>query len=400
MRIRTGLVSAAAVLAMLLVPLPAQGVVAGITGTVTGPGGIPLSGVPVTAYSVISEDPGDQALLATTTTDLAGEYLLPVTGAEVVVCFESPDYAQECWDDAYRSPDDLEGRYGDTLTVPGDGVAGIDAALIPGSSISGTITTESGAVGGVQVSAFLAAKTRFYFAETDASGAFTLDHLEPGEYVVCASSPALIKQCTGDVGGPASYDVGEDDAVSGADIDVVSRPLNLRILWTASDRVVWTWDPVPGATSYRVATDLRATMSSPSFRWVTGTKVTLTSRNFFGLAPAFVGVRALDGTSTTAPSEVKAARRGAVGGVRLVETTGTSMTWAWRPYVGAKKYQIQISSVPSFAGYRTRKVTTLATTIGNLTAGKTYYVRVRPLKLGGTPIAWWSDVVDGVIVAP
>lgn len=392
MRPSTGSALVLALLASLTMVAPAQAVAAGIAGTVTGPGDVPLSGIPVTAYTYIFDDPGDQVVAATTTTDAQGEYLLPVTGNGFVVCFESDDYVHECWDGDYRSSDPIDPRYGDLVNVPVEGVTGIDASLIVGSSISGTVTTENGAAPDVTVVAYLGIE--LYFATTESDGSYTLPHLEPGTYTVCAYSGALIKRCTGDVGGPASFLVDEDDVVTDTDIAFVSYPHAMRIAETGADRIRWTWDPVPGATQYRVAISRSPSMSSPTFRWVTGTKATFT-----GLPSGvtyYAAVRAYGSESRTAPSAVVRARAGAAGGLLSVNSASpTSHAWTWSRYVGASKYQLQISSSPTFGGYRAVKTSALKAGFSGLAPSTTYYARVRPLKLSGMPLGGWSHVVPG-----
>lgn len=392
MRLRTGLIAAVALVFPLVVLAPVQAADTGISGTVTGPGDVPLAGIPVTAYTYVFDDPGDQVVAATTTTDAQGEYLLPVTGNGFVVCFEPDDFAHECWNSDYRPPDPFEARYGDILVVPVEGLSGIDASLITGSSISGTISTENGAAAGVTVVAYLGIE--LYFATTETDGSFTLAHLQPGTYEVCAYSGALIKRCTGDGGGPETYVVDEDDVVTGVDLEFVSWPGNMRIAETGADRIRWTWDAVPGATSYRVAISRSPLMTSPTFRWVTGTKATFTGLPA-GVA-YYAGVRAYGDSSLTAPSLVVGARAGAVGGVDAVESGApTSLDWTWSRYLGAPKYQLQISSLSSFAGYRAVKTTALTAGFSGLTAGRTYYARVRPLKVSGMPLGDWSLVAVG-----
>lgn len=390
---KSGFVVVIALAASLTTLAPADAVPAGITGTVTGPGGN-LAGIPVTAYSPITEDPNDQTVLATTTTGLDGTYLLPVTNVDAIVCFESPNFAQECWDGDYRSPND-DGRYGGLVVSGPTGIGSINASLIIGSSITGTLSTELGDAGGVLVTATLPAAGGVYSTVSESDGSYLLAHLPPGTYTVCASSSKLIKQCTGDVGGPTAYAVDEDDVIQEADIDFVSRPQNLRVVSNGYDRFRVAWDAVPGATTYQVIWSQTSTFGKVSSRTVTGTTAKIAGLYFLYGTHFWVTVRAQGGTATTARSAIVEVDTFRVTGLRAVDETFTAITWAWRPFEPAAKYQLQLSSVSSFAGYRSVKTTSLQAAFANLTGDKTYYARVRPLKNDGTPIAGWSKVATG-----
>lgn len=395
MRLRSGFVAAIALAASLTVLVPAEAVPLGITGTVLGPGGSPLAGVPVTAYSWGWDDPNDQEVVATTTTDGDGNYLLPVTSSTVYVCFLSPDHVHECWNGVYRAHSEIGEYVGTPVVSPAEGVGGIDASLIVGSSISGTTSTPNRTVGGMYVKATIDGEPRLYFGVGESDGTYTLDHLEPATYTVCAYSLTLIEQCTGDVGGPASYTVDEDDVITDADIEFVPRPESLHVVHNGYDRVRVAWDAVPGATSYLVIWSTSRTFSKFSTRSVTGTAATIANLYFLYGQTYYIAVRASNGESTTARSSIISANIYRVTGVHAAVTSPTSVTWAWKPFLPAEGYQIQISSLSSFAGYRSVKTNASPATFANLSPGTTYYARVRPLNAEGAPIAGWSKQARG-----
>src|SRR5690349_21433249 len=189
MRIRVLLISAITALSMPLLAAPAHAALGHITGTVLGPGGTPIQGIQVNAYSKIEDghDPDEQWPDGSTTTDVDGHYTLsPSIYSAVVVCFESPNYVHECYGDGYYPPSGFPGRFGTVLNVGNGDVSGVDASLIVGASVSGTVTnTQTGQPvtnGFVSVTTPLTGIQQFghvYSAVTDGGGHFSIDHIEP-----------------------------------------------------------------------------------------------------------------------------------------------------------------------------------------------------------------------------
>jgi uncharacterized surface anchored protein len=176
----------------------ALGLAGSISGTVTDEAtGQPLGNICVDAF-----DPSTGDFMSGAVTDQAGKYSvegLP-SGDETLLfsdqCDESIDHAFEFYND--RS------NFGDadpvSVTAPND-MTGIDAALVLGGSISGTVTNEvSGApLRDICVDVFDAAGFSVSFALTDATGAYTAAGLSSGNYEVefsdfCDSSVDFIAE--------------------------------------------------------------------------------------------------------------------------------------------------------------------------------------------------------------
>ena len=152
-----------------------------ISGTVTADaGGAPLEGIQVFAQR-------DGALERVDAfTDAGGGYTLAgLTDGAYLVQFVAPDgsFAMEYWNDAR----DSLGAQRVTVT-DGSAVTGIDAALAPApsASITGSVTREDDGspVSGVAVSARGQSPATGASVFTDASGAYRLDGLPAGSYIV------------------------------------------------------------------------------------------------------------------------------------------------------------------------------------------------------------------------
>lgn len=152
-----------------------------ISGTVTADvGGAALEGIQVFAQRDGALERFDAV------TDASGGYTLAgLTDGGYLVQFVAPDgsFATEYWNDA----SDSLGAQRVTVT-DGSAVTGIDAALAPtpSASITGTVTREDDGspVSGVAVSARGQSPAAGASVFTDASGAYTLDALPAGSYIV------------------------------------------------------------------------------------------------------------------------------------------------------------------------------------------------------------------------
>ena len=399
MRIKLAVVALVALVVPVLSVAPAQAAAGPITGTVTGPGGTPLAGIPIDVYDVIQDgsDPLDQFLVGTTTTDGSGHYSITPDWSDVVVCFQSPDYVQECYGGGYINLGSENGRYG--TSVNGQGASGIDASLIVGASISGDVsTTDTGVpVTTALVTALIDLGSNeiphAYNGYTDQSGHYTIAHIEPGTAVVCAESPKMLRHCTAAEGGPNQYALEDGDVVTGVDFHFTTRPQHVRVNSTGSGRIQFAWDKIPGATNYRVSLFSSPTLKNPVLKYPDGNWITLT-----GLTPGhryYIGVRGQSMYGLTNVSDIVSGRAGVVEGVRAL-TSAAALTVEWLPFTGAKKYQVEISSGPTFAGFRSVVVTGPQAVVGGLVGGSTYYARVRPLTTAGTPLAGWSSVAHGI----
>jgi 5-hydroxyisourate hydrolase-like protein (transthyretin family) len=155
-----------------------------VTGTVTGAGGAPLSGIKVTAYQPV-EGEGWWSRISITYTDAAGAYeLVGLPTGSVQVGFADPTgagYVPEFYDDAPT----IEKAAGVKVTA-GATTSGRDAALAIGGRITGTVTGSGGAaLKDVQVSAYRDDGTGWQnvgYSFTDASGGYALPDLRVGTY--------------------------------------------------------------------------------------------------------------------------------------------------------------------------------------------------------------------------
>ena len=195
----------AAVLLMLLVTAgpgiirldvePALALDGSISGTVTAQGtGSPLSGIDVCAYEP-PQEPLWESLVACDTTDALGAYSVGgLPAGDYVVHFRDPagTYAYEWYDDTpnWQSAEVV------SVTAGAD-TPGIDAALGPGGSMSGTVTAEAsgGRLSGIDVcpgkrTPWSSWDLWFACDVTDALGGYRLGGLPTGDYSVELRDPS------------------------------------------------------------------------------------------------------------------------------------------------------------------------------------------------------------------
>lgn len=155
-----------------------------ISGAVTGPGDRAVAGVTVRALQWVD---GGWSSATETTTDRAGRYVLVgLPGGRYTVEF-APDNDSELgaqwWKDASRHAEaaTFEVAYGAKI-------AGIDARLITGATIGGTVTNAQGApVAGVSVSVGVGNSRRW--AQTDKKGVWRITQLDAGRYTLFFERP-------------------------------------------------------------------------------------------------------------------------------------------------------------------------------------------------------------------
>jgi hypothetical protein len=155
-----------------------------ITGTITG-GGKPVAGVTVS----VTGSNGVGAASVTTGTN--GAYSVAgLAAGSYTVCFNpvggstgasTTGFLAQCWKDA------ASGGTPTTVAVSNTGtVTGIDAALAPAGSISGTVTGSGGTLAaGVTVSIGDADGEPVSYAVTGSDGTWAAPWLPPGTYTVC-----------------------------------------------------------------------------------------------------------------------------------------------------------------------------------------------------------------------
>lgn len=179
-----------------------------------------------------------------------------------------------------------------------------------------------------------------------------------------------------------------------------AAPTGVHVAVTGPGFLQWVWQATPNAAEYRVAVDTSRTMSSPEVRTVTGrwmTKIHLDRNTVY-----YVSVRALTASGLSAPSPVVAGRTSTVPvGLRSVEQTVTKLTWTWIEFKDAVRYEIRLSSSPSFAAYRSRVVSSAVPMYWyGLKPGTTYYAKVRGLNQDWSPFTGWSAVRSAATTSP
>lgn len=136
------------------------------------------TGIPYAIIEVFSATTGSS--LSYTHTDYSGAYRIEgIPGGKVKLRFRAAEYVEQ-W---YNGMGDRVTAA--TVTVSAPGTTGIDAALVRGGSITGTVTgKETGAgVGDVFVTAYSAATgSPTAISATDASGGYSISGLAPGSY--------------------------------------------------------------------------------------------------------------------------------------------------------------------------------------------------------------------------
>lgn len=157
----------------------AQSSSASLSGTVTSETGQPLAGVCVDVF-------GEQAFTSATT-GADGRYgIVELPPGEYVVAFNACEQPLDGFVSEFY--DDVSGNQPPTPVVleAGTVVTGIDAELMPGATIRGKVTADSGGrpLPGICVAAFSEQAGTFGQDRTDANGDYALTTLRGGDYQV------------------------------------------------------------------------------------------------------------------------------------------------------------------------------------------------------------------------
>lgn len=408
-RVHAAIAATFTLLVTILVALPAHAV-GTITGTVTGPDGQPVQGVTAEAYRTTAEQiPYSEPPVASAATGVNGTYTLTVPDGSYYVCFWSETLAEECYDNAPMG----SGFNQDSGTAVSPGASGIDGSLGIGATISGTARTYNGSgtgypIANVQVAALeLIGDSAYFwgFASTDAQGHYSLTGLSPGVYYLCGVHQAYLQiaRCWEDewvYGTTSPVYVVHADSATGIDLSFYPAPQNPRVSKAGPTSIIWSWNGVIGASWYEG--QLSAYSSFPSIRYTATSAKGVTTGNLTKGRRYYFRVSGVSSNDylLTKPSRVVAGTPGIVNGLKLYSVNSTSFVWKWSPYVGAAKYQVQLSSYSDFRERRTKYTSSSDYNQGftGLTAGKKYYVRVRALNSSGAGISGWglSSATPGV----
>jgi hypothetical protein len=186
-------------------------------------------------------------------------------------------------------------------------------------------------------------------------------------------------------------------APSSARAGTAASPHGLWVAQAGPTQLTWSWSPVAGATSYRIAMSTDPTMKSPRLLTVPG-RVATFERVPPGIA-LYAAVRAITAEGLSAPSVKVQARSAVVPQPRGEQVPGyDSVAWRWNPFVGATAYRVQQSTMASFAGNVQSHVVTGRTITLGVERDSHGYLRVKPLDATGRPIAdAWSLVAKAYV---
>jgi hypothetical protein len=212
--------------ACVVVPAPpaSAAITSGITGHVTGPGGVPLAGIEVAFFADAGD--GQYGYYESIATSSLGNYAATLPAGNWRVGFADSvngDYVTEFYDDV--------ASFDDAATVSVDSLGwhgGVDAELAPAGHITGHAGGTSGAVVGFAESAPGAGDwSPSYFGEVSQTGDFDLGGLPTGAYklrfVVDQYAPEFWADAA-DLDSATAIDVTAPGTVSG--IDPVLTPLD------------------------------------------------------------------------------------------------------------------------------------------------------------------------------
>jgi hypothetical protein len=214
-----------------------------VTGTVTGPDDLPISGVSVAVAAKDAPVVSDPWGASRGMTDVAGMYSVEqLEPGEKIVAFQKDGYAVE------RRTVKVEGK---TQTV--------DARLSKGRELQGRVTTAEGVpVGEAQVQASSPGPRYFASAKTDDNGSYKLEGLSAGRYNITASKSGFVVATRKDVdldatGGVVDLVLERGAAIHGQVHGLSPAELRQSTIYASSSSNNWQTATVSVDGTYRLA---------------------------------------------------------------------------------------------------------------------------------------------------
>lgn len=181
-----------------------------------------------------------------------------------------------------------------------------------------------------------------------------------------------------------------------------STPSSLTVTSSSDGSLGLGWKSVSGAPRYRIQLSKSSAMSNATYH-----RFWSNSGSIAGLDPGakyFAKVRVISSTGLNLSSYSASPVSGTAGsasrfdlpaptGLRSTAQATSMLALDWDDVTGAPAYTLLLSRSSSMTTPVTRTVSTSAAQLGGLSAGVTYYARVRAAEVEGTPLSEQSTVL-------
>ena len=182
-------------------------------------------------------------------------------------------------------------------------------------------------------------------------------------------------------------------------------PPGLRIVATAADSLSLAWGARSGSVRYRVSWSTSASFSNPKYVRVTEASRVLTSLH--AGTKYYLKVRVIDAKGVNLSSYSPAIRATTSArphspdltvkpptGLKVTATAREVAALAWSAVAGAERYRIQYATSASLSPANYVRVSGATAEIRGLTAGKSYYFRIRVITPQGGNLSPYSSAVS------